>query len=100
MSNPIVSLNAPDLVIWGTKKAPRVHLPLNFWLRRRRTGGVKYEVERLVAHCRQIGSFDKVVDFLSSEYQRNEVYYSFIRMVGIRRFLVHYQKRQRAKFGL
>lgn len=95
MSNPIVSLNDLSLIVWGQKsKSLSIPLPLNPWLRRRRLGGVKFEVERLVVRCRQIGNFEKVVEFLSSEYQRNEVYYNFIRMVGIRRFLVYYKKLQ------
>lgn len=96
------------IVIWGqppTQDAP-LPLPKNPWLLRRRLGGVKYEVERLFSRFSE--SFDRLraakngagvpweeakihtLTFLSSEYQKNAVYYRFINMrIGIRRMAVY-----------
>lgn len=69
-----------------------IPLPSNPWLRRRRLSGAKHEVDRLYAECRTIHrasspeeAIKQIITFLSSEYKRNEVYYSFVRMPGIRR---------------
>jgi hypothetical protein len=58
-------------------------------------GGVKYEVERLFSRFAEKRlspqqAKDQILTFLSSEYQRNEVYYRFINMrIGIRRMAVY-----------
>ncbi len=70
-----------------------IPLPSNPWLRRRRLSGAKHEVDRLYAECRPLHrsasnpeeALKQIVTFLSSEYKRNEVYYAFVRMPGIRR---------------
>ena len=85
------------IVIWGqppTQDAP-LPLPKNPWLLRRRLGGVKYEVERLFSRFAEMRlspqqAKDQILTFLSSEYQKNAVYYRFINMrIGIRRMAVY-----------
>ena len=89
---PIVDITDPNLKVWGQKQEIDIPLPKNPWLRRRRLGGAKYEVERLYAKCGLLQvcsppeeALKTILTFLSSEYKRNEVYYAFIRMPGIRR---------------
>jgi len=104
MVNPIVQFTPDLVVVWGQhKKDAPLPLPKNPWLRRRRLGGVKYEVERLFSRfCEEYGrrqpDKDEVADniriFLSSEYRRNEVYYRFINLrIGIRRMALYILKR-------
>lgn len=105
MVNPIVQFT-PGLKVWGQSKDAHLPLPKNPWLRRRRLGGVKYEVERLFSRFSEqynrlratkeggLLTLDEAKtnlwSFLSSEYERNAVYYRFINMrIGIRRMAVY-----------
>lgn len=67
--------------------------PRNVWLQRQRSSGIPHEIKRLYARylqIRDIGTHDEAVQFLASEYRRNEVYYSFVNMISLRRLGVYF----------